>query len=160
MDTSSTSGNSYKGRNDLRLLVDVDGEALAHFRLKEFENGEGLCMVHRSVIESLERVRRELCAAAGEEVWLVVTDAMRTQADLERLARRLGWADEGGAVARQSKHLARFGGIAVDLAAVRVRGRVRIPQQVLGAACRRHFDWVKDDYRDGHVHADNRERGQ
>lgn len=145
-----------KGRNDVRLLAEIDGEPLSHFRLREFENAEGLAMVHVSTLVSLEKVRRDLTAWAGEEVWVLVTDALRTQADLERLAARLGWTDEGGAVSRQSKHLARFGGIAVDLVAMIARTGRRVPQKTLGSICRRHFDWVKDDYRDGHVHADNR----
>lgn len=147
-------------RNDVRLVVDLDGEPASHFTLREFENGDGLAMVHRTTLESLERVRRDLCAAGGEEVWLIVTDAVRTQADLERLAKRLGWIDQGGTVARDSKHLAKYGGIAVDLVAVVASTRRRIPQDLLGALCRRHFDWVKDDYRDGHVHADNRARAR
>lgn len=151
---------SCNGRNDVGLVARVDGEPLSHFRLREFENGEGLAMVHASALESLERTRRDLCTAAGEEVWVIVTDAVRTQADLERLAARLGWADDGGAVARRSKHLADFGGIAVDLIAVVARTRQRLPQRTVGEACRRNFDWVKDDYADGHVHADNRERGR
>ena len=145
-----------KGRNDVRLLAEIDGEPLSHFRLREFENAEGLAMVHVSTLVSLEKVRRDLTAWAGEEVWVLVTDALRTQADLERLAARLGWTDEGGAVSRQSKHLARFGGIAVDLVAMIARTGRRVPQKTLGSICRQHFDWVKDDYRDGHVHADNR----
>lgn len=142
------------------LAAEVDGELLSHFRLKEFENREGLAMVHATVVESLERVRRDLAAAAGEEVWVIITDAVRTQREQELLAARLGWSDEGGAVSRTSKHLARFGGIAVDLKAVVARSRARVPQKEVGAVCRRHFDWVKDDYADGHVHADNRERGR
>ena len=85
----------------MRLAVSVDGETLSHFRLCEFENKDGLAMVHRSVLESLERVRRDLCAMRGEEVWIIVTDAVRTEEDLERLAARLGWTDEGGAVSRR-----------------------------------------------------------
>lgn len=146
-----------RGRNAVRLVTTVDGEEMKHFWLREFENRHGLAMVHASTLESLERVRRDLCAMAGEEVWVIITDAVRTQADLEQLARRFGWADEGGAVSRRSKHLTEFGGIAVDLIAACARTRRRIPQQTLGELCRRHFDWVKDDYRDGHVHADNRE---
>lgn len=146
------------GRNDVALAITVDGETLTHFRLREFENGDGLAMVHASLLESLERVRRDLCATRGETVWLIVKDAVRTQADLERLAARLGWEDQGGVVARRSRHLVEFGGIAVDLVAVVARTRERVPQRALGAACRRWFDWVKDDYGDGHVHADNRER--
>jgi hypothetical protein len=148
-----------KGRNDIRLLAEIDGEPVSHFRLREFENADGLAMVHASALNSLERVRRDLCAMHNEEVWLIVTDAVRTPADLERLAARLGWTDEGGLVARQSRHLTQFGGIAVDLIAMVARNRQRVPQAVLGRLCRRYFDWVKDDYRDGHVHADNRMAG-
>jgi len=151
-------GNSCRGRNDVGLLAEVDGERVSHFRLREFESREGLAMVHATVLAALERVRRDLGAMAGEEVWIIVTDGVRTQADLERLAARLGWVDEGGAVARRSKHLAEFGGIAVDLVAVVASTGRRVPQETAGAVCRRYFDWVKDDYRDGHVHADNRAR--
>jgi hypothetical protein len=141
------------------LVVTIDGEPATHFRLREFENSEGLAMVHASTLESLERVRRDLCAMCGEEVWIIITDAVRTHAELERLASRLGWTDQGGAVARDSRHLVEFGGIAVDLIAVVVRTRGRVPQRTVGGVCRRHLDWVKDDYADGHVHADNRDRG-
>ncbi|GMW01799.1 MAG: hypothetical protein AMXMBFR84_29360 [Candidatus Hydrogenedentota bacterium] len=154
------SEHSYNGRNDLRLVAEVDGEKLTHFRLKEFENRQGLAMVHRTALESLERVRRELRAMAGEDVWIIVTDAVRTPEDLDRLAERLGWADQGGLVSRRSKHLAEFGGIAVDIVAVIASNRARVPQKTLGNVCRSHFDFVKDDYKDGHVHADNRERGR
>lgn len=156
MDTLKTRGSSCSGRNDVPLMAVVDGETLSHFRLREFENAEGFAMVHASTLASLERTRKDLCAAAGEEVRIVITDAVRTPADLARLAARLGWTDEGGAVSRDSKHLAAYGGIAVDIVAVRASSGIRIPQRELGAVCRRHFDWVKDDYRDGHVHADNR----
>jgi hypothetical protein len=149
-----------KGRNDVALVVTLDEERASHFKLREFENPDGLVMVHRSMLESLERVRRDLCAMMRENVWVFVTDGVRTQADLKRLATRLGWEDEGGVVARRSKHLAEFGGIAVDLVATIARTRERIPQQILGMACRRYFDWVKDDYADGHVHADNRDRAK
>ncbi len=144
------------GRNDVRLLTTLGGEDVSHFRLREFENRDGLAMVHSATLVSLEAVRRDLRAMAGEEVWVIVTDAVRTDTDLERLAARLGWIDRGGAVSRDSKHLAKYGGIAVDLIAVSADSRMRVPQATLGKACLRHFDWVKDDYADGHVHADNR----
>jgi hypothetical protein len=115
-------------------------------------------MVHPAMLDSLERVRRELRAMYREDVWVIITDAVRTRAELERLASRRGWTDQGGAVARDSKHLVDFGGIAVDLVAVVARTRERVPQRAVGELCRRHFDWVKDDYPDGHVHADNRDR--
>ncbi len=150
--------HSYNGRNDIRLVANIDGENCSHFKLKEFENGQGFAMVHASALESLERVRRDLCSLAGQEVWVIVTDALRTIADLEQLAQRLGWIDEGGSVSRRSKHLPEFGGIAVDIVAVVAQTGRRVPQKTLGTACRRYFDWVKDNYADGHVHADNRLR--
>lgn len=153
---SSINVNSCNGRNEVRLLTRLDGEPVSNFRLCEFENPDGLCMIHAKTLESLERTRRNLCAMAGEEVWVIIKDAVRTQADLERLAARLGWADQGGLVARRSKHLAEFGGIAVDIVAVVASSKQRVPQKTLGKVCRRYFDYVKDDYPDGHVHADNR----
>lgn len=144
------------GRNDIPLLTWLDGKPVSNFRLREFENREGLAMVNAHLLLALEKVRRDLAEFAGEEVWVIITDSVRTHADLERLAARLGWAEEGGTVARHSKHLAEYGGIAVDLKAVVKSSRTRIPQAVLGKICRRHFDWVKDDYADGHVHADLR----
>lgn len=150
--------HSCSGRNDVSLLAYVDGEPCGHFRLREFEDTRGFAMVHVSVLASLERVRRDLCAQAGSEVWVMVTEATLTPEDLARRAERLGWREDGGCVARRSMHLAEFGGIAVDLVAVVAGTRERIPQRVLGDACRRHFDWVEDNGGDGHVHADNRER--
>ena len=149
---------TYNRRNDVRLLTTLDGEDVTHFRLREFENAAGLAMVHPTLLESLERVRRDLSSMAGETVWIIVTSAVRTEDDLRRLAALYGWSDQGGAVARNSRHLAKFGGIAADIVAVLARNRARVPQKTLGTVCRRHFDWVKDDYNDGHVHADNRYR--
>ena len=77
------------GRNDVKLTALVDGERLTNFRLREFENADGLAMVHSTTLESLERVRCELCAMAGEDVWVIITDAVRTQRELNRLAARL-----------------------------------------------------------------------
>jgi hypothetical protein len=148
------------GRNNISLTTPLEGAPVSHFRLREFENAEGLAMVHASALDSLERVRRDLCALYGETVHIIITGAVRTRADNERLAARYGWTDEGGRVARQSRHLAEFGGIAADLVARTARMRAPVPQHVLGMVCRRYFDWVKDDYKDGHVHADNRERAR
>jgi len=150
------SANFSRRRNDVRLLATVDGEDAAHFRLREFANADGLAMVHPDLLCALERMRRELFAMAGEDVWVIIKDAVRTEADLARLAARLGWVDEGGAVARDSMHLAKYGGIAVDLVAIVAASRHRVPQATLGEVCRKHFDYVKDDYADGHVHADLR----
>lgn len=145
-----------RGRNRVKLYTKVDDELVSHFSLREFENAHGFAMVDASVLRSLELVRRDLCLEAGEEVQIVISDALRTEEELRKLARRFGWADEGGTVSRNSRHLARYGGIAVDIVArVRRTGR-EISQNEVGAVCRGHFDFVKDDYADGHVHADNR----
>jgi len=146
-------------RNDVRLWTWLeDAGYVSHFRLYEFENQAGLAMVHPGVLRALELVRRELCLAKGRDVRIRITDAVRTQEDLERLARRLGWTDEGGAVSRDSRHLAKYGGIAVDLVAVVSGTDELVDQGELGAVCRKYFDWVKDDYGDGHVHADMRQQ--
>ncbi len=63
---SSMAVPSYSGRDDIRLSVRVDGEELSYFRLREFENRAGLVMVYATVLESLERVLRDLCTLAGE----------------------------------------------------------------------------------------------
>lgn len=142
------------GRNNIRLWTVVDGKMVSHFRLKEFENPDGLAVVHEQLLVALEKTRRDLCEKYERSVEVIITCGVRTQQDQERLAKVLGWADKGGAVARDSKHLPKWGGVAVDLKAV--MGGTRIPQRTLGDICRRHFDWVKDDYADGHVHADVR----
>ena len=148
--------NTPHQRNNIPLLTTLDGETISNFKLREFENRDGLAMIHRKTLTALELTRRDLNNRYGETVWVLITSAVRTQEDQQRLAARLGWTDEGGLVARRSRHLPQFGGIAVDIIAVRARTRTRIPQQLLGEICRQHFDYVKDDYSDGHVHADNR----
>ena len=145
-----------KERNNIKLWTEIDGQLVSHFKMREFENKDGLVMVHSSLLQSLEQVRRDLSAICKKDVSINITDSIRTQAELETLASHYGWIDEGGTVSRRSKHLAEFGGIAVDLVAVVVATKGRVPQEKLGRVCRRYFDWVKDDYGSGHVHADNR----
>ena len=156
MENAGNAGQTQRGRNRVRLYTQIDGELVSHFSLREFENAYGFVMIHASVPRALELVRRDLCSEAGEEVEIVITEALRTEGELRQLAKRYGWTDEGGTVSRNSRHLARYGGIAVDIVA-RVRSTgARFPQDRLAAVCRRYFDFVKDDYPDGHVHADNR----
>jgi len=115
-----------------------------------------MARVHPSVIRSLEEVRADLGALIGEEVEIVITGSTRTESENVELAGKLGWIDRGGAVSRHSKHLPKFGGIAVDFYAKVKRTGIRIYQGVLGDAARRHFRFVMDTYEDQHVHADNR----
>ena len=150
----------YTNLGDPAAAFAETSEMVSHFSMHEFENDDGLVMVHPSVLRGLERVRRRLNDSTGAPVAVIVADAVRTQRDLDRLAERYGWTDEGGRVSRDSRHLAKYGGIAVDIVAVRQdnagRATERLPQSVVGEACRECFDWVKDDYPDGHIHADNR----
>lgn len=147
------------GRETNDLWLCSEGCHKTSFKLKEFANREGVACVHRRLLIALNATRKDLCAKYKVEVEVIITSATRTEQDNERLAAILGWDDEGGAVARNSKHLVKHGGIAVDLTA-RVKGtKSNVPQRVLGHLCRRHFDWVKDDYADGHVHADMRTTG-
>jgi hypothetical protein len=146
-------------RNDILLTWKYEGAVLdSHFRLCEFEGEDGLVVVDSGLVRSLEHVRRELCAFYRHEVQIVIKSGTRTEAENERLAEKHGWVENGGKVARDSRHLPRYGGIAVDVRAQYRKGGVlvHIEQATLGSACRAHFAFVKDDYPDGHVHADNR----
>lgn len=140
-------------RNDIQLSP--------HFNLREFENVDGWVMVHPSVIESLEAVRERLQVYhTGRECAIVITGSTRTKARNIELARVQGWQGDGGTVSRDSKHLEQYGGIAVDLKAYICGTRQLVPQRTLGDVCRLYFDYVKADYADGHVHADNRTKGK
>jgi len=130
----------------------------SHFCLREFESNDGTVVVSAGLVTSLELTRLALSRDVGEDVQIVITSGTRSEADNERLAGTLGWAENGGLVARDSRHLPRYGGIAVDLFAryQGVGGWILVSQQDVAAACRRYFRYVKEDYQDGHVHADNR----
>jgi len=146
-------------RNDIAFCWDCDGVPVkSHFRLREFEGADGLVVVDSGLVRSLELVRRDLCERFGSDVQILITSGTRSHAENEKLAQRLGWVEDGGQVARDSKHLPEHGGIAIDCYARYLEGDVWVivPQTTLGSACRVHFTFVKDDYPDGHVHADNR----
>jgi hypothetical protein len=146
-------------RNDV-VLQWTEGGVLrdGHFKLREFETSDGLVMIDSTVVYSLEFVRRDLNHLYRSDVQIIITSGLRTEEDNAALAARLGWTDDGGQVSRDSRHLPKHGGIAVDLFARRRYGqgwRI-IEQSVVGETCRPYFNFVKDDYEDGHVHADNR----
>ena len=145
-------------RNYIKIVTLLDGELVSHFTLNEFETGDGFVMIHSSIPHALESIRRDLNAMdlEGGEVQIVITGSTRTKAENEELARRLGYTDQGGAVARHSYHLPQFKGVAVDFYARHKESLKRVPQKVVGDVARRYFDFVKDDYGDGHIHADNR----
>lgn len=149
--------------NDILLVASCGGIGVpSNFKLKEFANAEGIAVVHSSLLTRLQYLRLDLGTRFGEEILIIITSGTRTEADLERLAATLGWIDEGGAVARNSKHLVKWGGIAADIKCVKAVSKERIPQEVVGEEARKLFPYVKDDYRDGHVHVDcwDREKGE
>jgi len=129
---------------------------VSNFSLHEFEMKEGTVLLHPSVLPSLEGLRYALGEHYGEEICIHITGSTRSQAYNEILGKAQGWIDQGGTVSRVSRHLPEYGGIAVDFYAYRKKGKKRIPQKELGRLAREYFDYVKDDYKDGHVHADNR----
>ena len=146
-------------RNDFLLNWEYEGVVLeSHFRLREFEDEDGLVVIDPGLVQSLELLRRDLSRFYSKDVQIVITSGTRTEADNEKLAERLGWCENGGQVARDSKHLPKYGGIAVDMYARYREGAIWavVPQTTLGSACLVHFAYVKADYPDGHVHADNR----
>ena len=146
----------YLGRNAISLFSSPNPTSISNFQLCEFENIDGLAMVHSSVLTSLERVRLDLALHLRQTVHLIITDAVRTQSDLDRLAAKYGWQKDGGKVAENSMHLAKHGGIAVDLIGKIADSQTPISQHLLAQYCRLHFDFVLANYPDGHVHADNR----
>lgn len=146
-------------RNDVVLCWLDDGLLRpSHFKLSEFESENGLVVVDPSLVQSLELTRIELERTLDKDIKVDVTSGTRTEEDNKRMAERLGWAENGGLVARNSRHLPKFGGIAADIYARYWHDGawLAVPQAVLAKACRNHFAYVKADYVDGHVHADNR----
>jgi hypothetical protein len=152
-------------RNNI-VLCTSDGKP-SHFKLREFEvewgdydsldMGEHLCLVDSSVVDSLEHVRDDLGMIKMAEVEIIITCACRSKACNEQIAERLGWIDEGGLVSRDSKHLPHYGGIAVDFYAKEKQTGTKVKPKVVAEVANRYFDFVKADYEDGHIHADNRD---
>jgi len=150
----------------IKLWTLIDGELTSHFSLHEFTVSASsqekqtlvhtFAQVHYSVLEGLEKVRRDLAVHEGTECWIKITCAVRTEARNKELAEEYGWTDEGGTVARHSKHLPEYRGIAVDLYAYYKATGERVAPKLVGEIARRYFDYVKDTYRDGHIHADQR----
>lgn len=157
-------------RNDIRLWTEIDGELVSHYWLYEFESrATGLVCIHPTLPASMERVRLILCQDEREEVEVIVSCGTRTHEENVALAGRLGWTDDGGQVSRDSYHLPEHFGVAADFGARYKHRQFRpydgvrspgwLPQKQVGQAARQVFDYVKDDYADGHVHGDNRHGG-
>jgi hypothetical protein len=147
--------------NHIKLFTDLNGQLVSNFSLNEFESKTtGLVIVHPTLLVSLEQLRAHLNRELGNDVIIKITCGTRLPSENEALAARLGYTDQGGAVSRTSKHLPEYGGIAVDFYAIhRTTGKI-IPSAVLGPIAAKYFDWVKYNYPDDHVHADNRVRAK
>ncbi len=138
-----------------RILTNDGAGVVSHFSLQEFTP------VHESVLVSLEHVRAKLNDDRGGGVTITITDAARSQADNDALRDKFG-----SSVSLASKHLVTTksvecglvtGCVAVDFRAIDADGE-RLPQGEVAVVAELYFDWVKADYSDGHVHADNRYR--
>ena len=78
MATLSTNDSISKTRNDVRLQTLLDGEVVSHFRLREFENREGVAMVHPAMLEALERVRQSFASSEpGKDKLLQAIEALK-----------------------------------------------------------------------------------
>lgn len=142
--------------NNIKIYTEIDGKLVSHFTLREFQNPIGWVILHEKIPWALEMTRAACNARYPDADYIInVTDCTRTQAQLERLAARLGWVDEGGLVARKSYHLDYLGGIAVDFNAYSRAWKKRMDPHELSRIAALYFDWVKW-YPDGHVHGDFR----
>jgi len=142
--------------NEIPLYTEVDGKLVSHFLLSEFANPIGWVILHPKVPWALEMTRAALNARHHpDRIIIRVTDCTRTQNQLERLADKLGWIDEGGKVSRTSYHSDFLGGIAVDFVAYNTTQRCNVSPVEVARIAALYFDWVKW-YSDGHVHGDFR----
>ena len=128
----------------------------SNFWLDEFAMAEGTVILHPSIPVSLEMTRYELGIVEGEEVMLILTGSTRSKTTNNELGRRHGWAGFGGTVSKTSFHLVEKGACAQDFYAIYKKSKKRVPQKTVGKIARKYFDYVKDDYVDGHIHGDNR----
>lgn len=134
-----------------------DIQVSEHFKLYEFEDrADGhLVVLHPLTLLRLELLHRALAKSIGHPIDIIVTCGTRTPRSNKQLAKLLGWTDEGGLVSRNSKHLPKFGGIAVDLYALDHELRVLVPTKTVADIAQRFFNVVLDHY-PTHIHVDLR----
>jgi len=143
--------------NDFQLCTMLDGELVSNFNLREFMNPEGWALIHPDAVKALEQTRRYLNTRHPKaDIIIRITNTTRTPAQLNALAEKLGWIDEGGLVARNSKHLTHYGGIAVDFKAYSRNRKEELPNSEVGPVAQLYFGFVKYDYADNHIHGDTR----
>lgn len=140
-------------RNDIVLMVPGTNRP-SNFRLYEFENPEGIVVVHPALLTGLQVLRDLMCKELNRPCAIMITSGTRTEADLQRLASTLGWIDQGGKVARDSKHLVKHGGVAADIKVLDVRGASYISTREVEKYAKGLFDFILRY--DTHVHVDQR----
>lgn len=134
-----------------------DIQVSEHFKLYEFEDrADGhLVVLHPLTLQLLELFHLALSQNIGHLIAIIVTCGTRTQRTNNRLAKLLGWTDEGGLVSRTSKHLPNFGGIAVDCYVLDKELGLLVPTGKVSDIAMRFFDTVLDHY-PTHIHVDLR----
>ncbi len=145
--------------NDIRIKTKVGDRLVSNFALWEFENQDGWVMIQPLTIKTLELTRAELnVRSTSGEVQIIITGSTRTQEQNERLAYRLGWTTNGGLVSPTSRHLARYGGDAVDFFARYAHNKKLVPLEEVANVARHYFDSVFIYMTSRHIHGDNRQK--
>lgn len=139
------------------MLKPNDIQVSKHFKLFEFEDPEDghVVVLHPLLLNQLEQYHEAISQTLGHNIAIVVTSGTRTQRSNKRLANRFGWTDYGGLVSRNSRHLPKFGGIAVDFYALDKETKQIVNTTFAAGLADEFFDVVLDHY-PTHIHVDLR----
>lgn len=146
--------------NDIRLVNPLTGEP-GNFHLREFQNPEGIVILHHALLSGLELLRQKLnndpeARIEDKEIGILVTCGTRTEQDNERLAQSLGWTDQGGLVSRNSYHLVKHGGVAADIWPFYLTTRMPVDSKIIMEHAANIFD--RSIAYATHYHVDMRSR--
>ena len=137
----------------------MNGKLVSHFTMKEFEDLNGQVTLDYYTLLAIEYTREELCHRYKEDVMIIITGATRTKDRNAFLGNLLGFLPNG-LVARNSFHLLKYGGIALDLKALIKRTKEPVSEANALGAAGMFFDFVIGSYDDLHIHVDNRFKAQ
>lgn len=130
-----------------------------HFTLEEFadHNNNGLVVLDSELPMHLELLRWTAQRLLNKRVLVRITSGTRSERSNNKLAKQLGWTDNGGLVSPNSRHLPRFGGIAADLQLSISLQNHLLPAHELLTLARPIFPYCKpiDDFS---IHVDLEER--
>jgi hypothetical protein len=138
--------------NKIYLAAERGTTMFSHFTLDEFQNSEGWAMVSRELLQALEAIRQTIWDTLKTEHAIQITRATVTEEENRALAARLGWTDEGGKVARDSHHLAKYGGAAADIVAYNLKTKAILPANILAKISSLYVPTVIPYPDDNHVH--------